>query len=559
MDRQALLEKKRQRLLELQQRRADLRSTDVAVDTAVETAVPEPKVKVDFGVEVDLVSAGVRKVAASTVARPQREAIRFDKGVQTDFEEPEKVEVEEPEVIHEPPTQESDAAQTRSEIVEETLKSKLEEVSPLFSNLRLGIKNEVAAEVDTTKAPFNEVPGIADYIQRPVVALATTAKFPELLLVAYGKSKAKRQKKLLTSLSGLAVIFNRKTPGGLPEFILQCSSTIKVIIFDEADPFKIIAGLENGRLAMWDLTGVEPNQISVLPTLQSSTIASASGDTLHNYTHHTSPIVHLHQIDVDYNSSIVSVCEDAVINVWSTNLLAFPKLTSVQITEDPQRPKHLLCVSSVVLVDSAHWAFQAQSSQNSPEYRFLSHMYLGSMGGGIIGVGNEKEKNYVRSLMNETCLSSISSVTALAEIKYKPTESLLLSAHKDWTLRLWDLNEDKLVLSIPTDTSVTEIHVRPGTWSQFVTIGSVRPPEARICIQFWDFEAKLMGPVTSIPVNNDVMEAVATFTRDGSELIVAVGETVLVWKVDEKMLKSQISGSTRAVVDEGLALYLSEL
>lgn len=541
MDRQALLEKKRQRLLELQQRRAGVHAAG-----SIEELLPVPEsvsVKVDFGVQVDLLPTQSKEVHRPIPIQHNLDVLRFDKGVQTNFEDVETETVQHKEEIEEVKEVEVEAELPPSQQVEDALKDQFEQLGLRFSDLRLGLKQESAQTLDNSDVPFKEVHGISKFLERPVVAVATTKRFPNILLVAYGRPRAKQPRLSVLSLPGLAVIFNRDPKDSpVPEFFLQCISPISTIIFDEADPFRVIAGLSNGRLVMWDLTSVKPTQIAILPTLQSSTLVSSAEKNHRKFIRHVSPIIFLQQLDAD-KSSVISICSEGVINVWSTNLLAFPKLASVRVAAESSSLQRLLALNSAVLVQSIFHHSDAGASQSSPEFRFLKQIALGSINGTIYRTWNNKEKLYVRSaLLPES--GRAGGVTALVELKHDATESLLLSAHLDWNLRLWNYNDD-LLHTIPTFTIVTSISLRPNHWSQFVTVGSVKPPEACICIEFWDLQVRLMGPVLSIPVSGtQSLLAVAHFNHDGSELMVALDRgDVVVWAVDEAVLDARLEQS----------------
>lgn len=571
MDRQALLEKKRQRLLELKQRRIDFKDTEILADSIASVDVPEPPKRVDFAVQVDL-PINHESVASAPVSESPSVSFRFDKAVQTNFEEIEEIEdagkasngihVEVPEPI------EDISEPSTEEILHSTLQEQLAEsnFNINFSDLRLGIKDK-AVTVEA-KAPFNSVPGLSHFLDRPITSVDTTAKFPDLLLVGYARLiSAKKRSTIphLASTPGLAIIYNRSTEPMLPEFFLQCTSGITTARFDKTDPFRVVAGLENGRVVMWDLTSVKPTQIAVLPTLQTTSLASIAEVSRHNYIHHTAPIVLIEQPAFEnHSSSIITVSAEGVINVWSLNLLAFPKLDSVKILSSNNTGrvtmKDDIRISSVlVLRNSQRLSEDGNNSLHAPEYGFLNHTVLGSKNGLLYKLLNNKDKKFIKTTCTsrEECFAPhIDSVTALAELPLNSTSSLVVSAHLDWHIRLWDITAASPILSIPTATLVTGIFIRPNHSFQMVTIGCVKAPEVGVSIDFWDLLERTVLPISSIPVQGSLSIA-ATFTDDGSQLVVAFGNgEICIWEIEETKLKSHIQTSTKQGIDEGIQSFL---
>lgn len=557
-DIQATLEKKRQRLLELKQRRKDL---GPVVNTAALEEKQPPK-KVDFAVQVDLPIHETFQLPSAP--QPSNGSVlHFDKAVQTHFEdydeESPKEKEENPEEMAPVKPEVQIAEPSPQEIVQNSLEDQLtlSSLNIKFSNLRLGIKDQIGAV--ETKAPFNSIDGLTGFLDRPVVCLDTSPMFPELLLVGYSKPSVTKVRAApqahLTSSAGLIIIYNRNMTPMVPEFFLQCTCGITTAQFDKTDLFRILAGLENGRVVMWDLTRVKPTQIAVLPTLQTTTIASITEKSQHRYIHHTAPIVLIEQLDSDNSSSLVSVSADGVINTWSPNLLAFPKLDSVRILGKTGRltMKDQIRVSCVLSLRHAQKTAENDNSLHAPEYRFLNNTVLGSPSGAIYKLLNNKDKSFLVRNIEKDDTPQIASVSAMAELAVG-TSSLIVSAYLDWHIRLWDDSASSPILSIPTSTLVTGIYIRPQHALQMVTVGCVSPPDVGARIDFWDLLARSMSPVSSIPLQVDGKVSIAaSFSEDGSQLIIGFGNgDISIWEIDEIKLQAQIESSTNSSIDEGI-------
>lgn len=577
MDRQALLEQKRQRLQELKQRRSELQKSS----GAPLVSSPPVLVKVDFAVQVDLpASKEIETVVQSNGGAKEcrLDVQRFDKGVQTSFEEipGDEVPLSEPileDEIHEENEQTAPdmVEPTHQDMVEDALEEQLSRsvVAFKFSNLRLGVKDPGTVEVNT-KEPFNVVSGLTGFLDRPITSVSTIAKFPELMLVAYGKRKAEKvdtKGDTLTGSPGLAAIFNRNAEPMVPEFFLQCTSTIAVIEFSTADPFKILAGLDNGRVVVWNLTDVKPTQIAILPTLQTTTLAASTEASKQRYIHHTSPIVRIHQLDANnqLSSGIISVSSEGIINLWSPNFLAFPKLDTVRLSGDSGRLKDQLSLTdAVVLLSPMRFSDEVQMAR-SPELRFLNQTVVGSKNGHLYRLSHIKDKNYTAisypATGESTLLLVTRSVTSMAELKVSSTVSVIISGHNDWHLRIWDLTKLEPVANIPTATVVTKIYVRPGYPFHIVTLGSVNPPKLGPCVQFWDLKVRLMSPVSTFALIDKTCEATtACFSPDGAELIVAFADgDVRIWEIEETRLETIASLKSNFSIDEGILPLLRSM
>lgn len=537
MDRQALLEQKRQRLQELKKRRENFRN-DVPATSAISTSL-----KVDFAVQVDLLrppEIGIQhSVASSTISS----VTRFEKGVQTDFVE---LQVEKNPEIH-PQEQYSSLQTVQPPVPEYTVESTLEEqlarssLETKFSGLRLGIRKHESSQLDS-KEPFT-VNQTISLIDRPVTHLCTCTEFPELILVGYGPKSSTETPipDLVTESAGLAVVFNRNAL--VPEFFLQCTSTITSLKFS-LDPFRIIAGLENGRVVVWDLSDVQPTQIAILPTLQSTTLASAGQHSEKSYIHHTSPVVFIQHLDSGLGSGIVSVSAEGVLNVWSPNFLAFPKLDSVRLAPSDRLRDQIRATDVALLF---HGLNVDEKHARTPEFRFLNHMVVGLASGKIYRLFNGKDKQYVSKT-----LPASGQVTCVIEMVVSPTLSILLSAHSDWQLRVWDMAKTEPLATIPTSTVVSRICMRPGHPFQMIMLGGVNPPKVASCIQFWDLHTRLMAPVSTI--STEKYATSVSFALDGSHVIIGFDDgDITVWDIDETQFHETNN------IDEGLLPLLQGL
>lgn len=573
IDRQALLEQKRQRLLELRQRRLQKEEEERASKSEEEIVTPEPEnnmtlnedlpkkiERVDFAVQVGQPG---QSTTFYNAAKPSL-IIRFDKAIQVLFDddsdedngetvEPEIEKVLEPE-IPEP------SEPLKAEVVNETLLTKLEsELHFPFSKLRLGIKEEKDLR-PAGDSPFTQIHLLDGFVQRPIVDIQTTSQFPDLVLVAYGPSETRMPD--LASPKGLAIIYNVASESPFPEFFLHATSTITSIVFDKTDAFRIVAGMNNGRLVLWDLTNVKPNQLSVTPSLQTSLLASYHGLSQKGIKHHTNRIVKIEQPEVNSASpSVVSVCAKGIINVWSLSILAFPKLPSRIVREDGDSKIHSSVDTNDVLITSA-FRFQDDSSYHAPEFRFLNNTYLGCDRGEIFKLKNGKDGTLIDKTLNDE--QAKASVLSLAEMVWKQDSTrynIIVSSHLDWSLRFWHYSSPEPLFEIPTQNLISKILKRPGYDFQFAALNTFSPPKASTSVDFWDLEIRILGPICTVPLEDDFGKALLiAFNSEGNVLIVGSKTGKLaIWKIDGPQLAKVVEQKTNRDIDGGIMHYMSSV
>lgn len=574
MDRKEILEKKRQRLEELRKRREEINLLGTKLTLPLVSA--KVSTKVDFAVQVDLPqhsNDNSTEISASPLPVVLNGHVqKFDKAIQTYFEEAEVPEIQ--ESISEPiadfdsETLPQDEAKDDSKTIEETLRDELSGIIPAFrfSDLRMGLKTAGETKIEA-KDPFNVASGLSGFLNRQISSVDVCSKFPELILVAYKAKSSKQRRDLayanVVSSVGLAVIFNTSADPFVPEFFLQCTSEITTIQFEKTNPYRIIGGLKNGRVVIWDLSHIEPSKIAVFPTLQTTTLTSIVERPNKLYIHHNTPIVSILQLDVtnQESSSIISISSDGVVNAWSPNFLAFPKLDSIKLSFGTNRLKDQIFVSTALLIHHSQFLASNDRVAHDPEYRFLNQMIVGTKNGVLYRLSNNKSSGNIGNVFecheNEVSLS-MHSVSGIAEMSFSTTSSLLISSHYDWNLRIWDLQKSSLVLTIPTSTIVTGIYLRPNHPHQLMTIGCVRLPDVGACIEFWDFLVKSMGPISSVSIYKEKAQSFAAkFDDKGNRFIVSFdnGE-IRIWDIEESKLHSHIEASKNSGVDEALSVVL---
>lgn len=560
MDRQALLEQKRQRLLELKQRR--LQKEQVTSTTPEnEPAPPEEKPKqpspkrVNKAIQVDLDVISDFLVPAEPTYQP----VHLNKIVQTSLDSSETSESDS-DKTDKPPEK------TTAETVNESLQQQLEDlgIEYPFSSLRLGRKQQEHT-MPSRESPFVLQSHLPKFLNRSISCFAQSEKLPEVLAVGYSEAPLELKKKhsSVAGSNGLIVLFNTSVEPMLPEFFLLSTSLVTSVIFDKFDAFRVVAGTESGRLAVWDLNQAKPTDIAILPTLQSSSVlAKHEHDSNLTFLHHTSPIILLHQPDSNAASpSVVSVSSEGIVNVWSLSLLAFPKVSSRQIVPPAEsviakrkffgaQTCHIFR-NSVVSADPilAHLA---------PEYNFLDRTVIGCGDGGLYKLLNSRSnKHTIEDLLKANTGEEQLPVFNISELQLED-EPLLITSHGDWQLRLWRVPSLSCIYSIPTRTLITQICVRPLHSFQFATLSVLNPPDFATSIQFWDLRVRAYSPIVDVPLSDASIQITRiSYDAEGKHIFAgSENGDVMIWSVDEDLLAHTLDYRQDRNIDTGVEAIL---
>jgi dynein intermediate chain len=555
MDRQSLLEEKRRRLAQLRQRRQE--TSPNLVEELLEKhqhAGGSGTKLVNVGIQVDLKVEEITTVSAPISSNDLKECLTFDKAVQATpimYDEPVKT-----IFVLEPKNSEPDLKSVPKPGPSQTVKQKDTSYFETYCKSRpqeLHSNHEFVTSFDVV----NKVPPVKG---RKVNQIQFSAKFPELLVASYfpvDNSLSHSGAGDNDNSSGLAIVYSIGESQFEPQFHLCCSSPISSIIFDKIEPNKIIGGLTDGRICIWNLNDSIAAKSEILPML-SSPLISTIIESPFAVQQHILPIIALFQITDDGNNSVLSISLDGVLNVWSTNLLALPKQDSIRFDPTEEDLSHFHeqpQIVKAILLDSEKVV--SNRSQDTPdETRFLERLVVANGAGTIYKMSNMKTKKYVRSTHEIDSEITTSSTNAIVSLK-PLLDKYVITSNYDWHLRLWDLQSKHPIVDIPTDALVFLIAVRPKGQLQFVTVG-VDAQTTHPLIQFWDLNKKLLGPLFDIPlVENDIIATSVSFDSRGDRLIIGFNDgSIISVEVSDKLLNQQIA-SQNVQPEDGINAYLA--
>lgn len=570
MDRQTLLEEKRKRLAQLRQRRYDT-SGDL-VEQLLQKHLQSPPIvgkKIDVAVQVDFIEFEHQQThEKQELLIPEKQCNTFDKGIQAvPFEEhPEHQEQEQQQ--QQQSEQQDDGEQQYKKKLNGHAKEAMEtgDLQRTMCLNKVDIHKEVSKFDEyicnrkefsmklTGSSAFDTIAEINE-IDRKVTSIIFSQHYPELVIVSYSSNTNGSFSKSLTHNSpGLCIIYS-VGDNIIPQFYLTCPSPITAIMFDKIDLFKIIGGMSDGRLCIWNLKEYTTGSLELSPMLTSPMISSVFKSPF-DVQQHVLPIVGLFQSTSDGSNSIISVSLDGIINVWSTNLLALPKQDSIKLIDsniqDITRFRETIRVSKAVEI-FPETVFMTNVSYE-PNH-FLKNLVIATEAGTIVKLSNDKAKNYIEfieSVEKDTIVTSGVITPKLLLEKY------LITSNYNWFIRLWDISTKSYIINIPTTSLVFLIAVRCKYQFQFVTVG-VNSSTNTSVIDYWDLNKKLFSPLCSIPLKNDEIATSIDFDPSGGSILVGFENGSLMHiGVDTQLLNEQIN-EQNITTEDGIERYLSAL
>lgn len=546
MDRQSLLEQKRQRLQELKKRRQIVIDNDKnSVDSIIkdlESSRKENKL-IDVGVQVDSID---RERSSYVKPTKEKEYVMFDKAIQVDMPlidentHEVKIEIDKDNDNINDNDNDNDANNTSgirrvTNIPEDELNENIKETLKLVNKLIIEESLDISSISDykvaytenndsssDLKNPTKRMLNIVPIGNRLIEYIDVSPLFKELVVVAYSS-----ENKLSKESPGFAIIYNISGNKEFPEYFLKCTSPIKVIKFDIHNLNKLYGGLEDGRVVLWDLTFTKSTSTAILPHLSSPILKM----------YHTMGVSCINQVTVDGNDCLVTSSLDGTLNLWSTNFLLSPKIKPVKvITEESSRD---IRIFDTMLSEDLRYK---SSESSSFEYSFLNRIVITCNGGLILQLQNDK-KLVKQILQDKTPKYHTSMITSMHFLE----SNLIIASCLDWYIKIWSLDESLPLLKIPTKFPIISMRKRPCKQLQFAIIGNCGDSY----IQLWDLNYRLMNPVLEIVLEEIPSEV--NFDISGKQMLIGFDSgRIMTWVINDQLLEEKISSETNLRVDSGI-------
>lgn len=549
MDRQSLLEQKRQRLQELKQRRLGGSGDVSQVDLLLEKLDEPKKTLVSVGIQVGVVEpVGISKIQEHDAL--EKEKISYDKAIQTiEMRIEREVDAPLPIVNETIQTEEVDEVEVNTAIYEAMKQMEEEDRGEVPEKPQIPQSSYISNESELDY-PF-QLLGSTIPIKRSVTCIDVSPHFKDVVVASFAPSDTNES-------PGLAVIYNLSTK---EDYILHSTAPIVQIRFDNVNPDKVIGGLADGKVVIWETRHIS-SKLPLLPLLSTPPFSTLSSSTIKNHTgitfdHHTLPVTSIQQLKLDANDSIVSFSLDGVINIWSTNLLASPVVDSIRLflpNESSEFTNHreAIRITSTLIMDDKRTLF------SSDDLKFLDSVIVASQRGEVYHLTNSRKDGYIQSTFNPP-LDHTNITTDISSLFNDSKDTFFFTSHLDWTLKVWCV-EKAFNVVISTNCLVQRICSRPHHSNQIVTLGLTNEASRKsTLLQFWDLGYKLFGHLFEIPLDSDFVGTSVEFNQDGTRLLVggSNGE-VKVFEIDEQWLVEKIHAIQKIDMDEGLQKYPEE-
>lgn len=629
MDRQSLLEQKRQRLQELKQRRlGNFTIEDKSVNELVDqlqNAQTQNNIKhVNVAVQVDniipdVTANGLKNDIPTSyyVASNQKDITTYDKAIQAtvDIDEEvtdpnfqidnEETDLEEKsisdEFVIEPEefrlnSQMKESFKLLNKIIAQEISDStvLTDFSKHLNSLN-GINSE-RRDTNRNANPFKKTFEIPPVSGRSISSLDVSPHYPFLMIASYTlhnfdtNNLAKKIQHIYDTKQspGLAIIYNIKGTKAFPEYILNSTSSITTIKFDKVNPNKIIGGLSDGKVVIWDLLDNRGNGVARLPLLMTPILSSIASSIIQkdsrsvNLIHHSTEISSINQITVETNECIISTSADGVVNLWSSNLLAWPRVSSLKLDKPQNNSEGLITskeplsiLKALALKEDIEIVNRSKEEHSlyPPAYKFMNKLLVGSEDGKLFKLSNNHDKGNIEIMLQdeingENPLHS-STINSIIELVVEG-KSIIITSGLDWYLKVWNLSQTSPLISIPVNYIILDLVSRPKHPKQFVTVGIFNQSNDQdLCpiVEFWDFSRRLMNPVSKIPVDSKIDVDVEAHPRiyassgkfddAGENIIIGFNDgSILILSIDDIMLDEVVGSTTNKDIDDGLSGFL---
>ncbi|KAH6586463.1 hypothetical protein BASA50_000418 [Batrachochytrium salamandrivorans] len=271
--------------------------------------------------------------------------------------------------------------------------------------------------------------------KKQVTSLCWNPKSTDLFAVSYGSYEFSRQG------PGMIAGFTLKNPSH-PEYVYATETGVMCLHFHPQHPFMIAAGLYDGSVVVYNIQ----KKIDT-PIFKSTTKGG----------HHTDPVwqVCWQNDDLDDNLNFYSVSSDGRVMQWT--LLKNELLHTDVIALQYEMGQNEKCVDDEQL-------FTLAGGCCFDFHKRIDHLFT---------VGTEEGKIYKCSKdYNNQCLLSFEGhQMAVYAVRYNPFNgNYFLSASADWTVKLWDHNDPKAVMSFELNGAVGDVAWAPYSSTVFAAV-----------------------------------------------------------------------------------------
>ncbi|XP_054285400.1 cytoplasmic dynein 1 intermediate chain-like isoform X4 [Macrosteles quadrilineatus] len=240
---------------------------------------------------------------------------------------------------------------------------------------------------------------------RCVTSLDWSPQHPELLLASYHTNAESPH-----DPDGVCLVWNTKFKKTTPEFIFHCQSAVMSATFARFHPNLILGGTFSGQIVLWD------NRVQKRTPIQRTPLSA---------TAHTHPVYCLSVVGTQNAHNLISVSTDGRLCSWSLDMLSQPQET----LELQHRQSKAI----------AAWCLAFPHNE-------VNNFVIGSEEGAVYSACRHGSKAGVTETYegHQACVTGIDAHRVQEGIDFS---HLFLTSSFDWTVKLWNLKENKPLYS----------------------------------------------------------------------------------------------------------------
>ncbi|KAJ3302341.1 cytoplasmic dynein with WD40 domain [Kappamyces sp. JEL0829] len=271
--------------------------------------------------------------------------------------------------------------------------------------------------------------------QKQVTALCWSPQFSDLFVIGYGSYDFSRQG------PGMIACFTLKNPS-YPEFVYQTESGVMSCQFHPQHPSMIAVGLYDGSVLVYNI-----QKKTDQPVFRSNNKGTSK---------HTDPVwqVSWQKDDLDDNLVFFSVSSDGRVIQWTLLKNELLHTDVIALKYDAAEPGTQEDEKLFSLAGGCCFDFHKKTG----------HLFV---------VGTEEGSIYKcsKEYSSEHLLSYAGHSMAVYTVRYNQfNDNYFLSASSDWTVKLWDHNDPKSIMTFDLNGSVGDVAWAPFSSTVFAAV-----------------------------------------------------------------------------------------
>ncbi|KAI5961840.1 uncharacterized protein KGF55_003811 [Candida pseudojiufengensis] len=441
-ERQKLLQQKRQRLLELRQKRASNANANV-------DAAHHVKQSIDVSIQTDPIEVNNIQKSEVRIESETKQLITYEAGVQTTS------------AIEDVPKEKSEPIKpnfiNKSEISPNELNTSIIDSIKLINKLQITKTVNLKKKEEEVKVNLNFVESSEHFkFDRPITSVD---RKDSSLVVSFEKS---------SKFDHDAIIYHIEEGSLIPTNYLTCIPAITNIQFDKFNRQKTLGFSNHDKFCIWELDS------SAL--IQNPTIMTNSSFLLKrkDWLSHNDTIVLTKQIKIDTNECLLTLSKNLILNIWSMNLLSSPKYSFD--LNDKKEVKLQRIMDAIYIGDE-----ELVGEVKSDVFKIL-----------LIGVDNKIYDEALSRIHEDSSLLLTTSIASLSR-------DYIITAQLDWRLIIWKKDQFLPYKIINYSKKILKVIARPDNDFQFLTLSEYQNKQY---IEFWDFTIQLYKPLLKIVEQN---------------------------------------------------------